>query len=307
MGQGGFNLNVVNQQLQGSTFAPFIRRDEATSVEDNNIHQKKTDVVSKCVFEALPPVRRLYTLREDWDKGETTGALGALALTAVNLPEDLRDIGAGIEQTKAYLKGNPFKEAYNYKDFQHEFSFFRGTLLQRFVDRTKHPELAKFLLKLDVSLNRMNFGKKIMSCLGVEKDDFEEVKTFDKETNSWKLAKHVNGEQRYAYSYKGKPFGVMTARAMSRTTLIGLGVMALFELPKVFKASKKGDNFFEKGESTAKQTVKSGINVASITAGIAYGGAIGSKYGKCFGSLVGMGAGAVLGGIASKKLQEIIN
>lgn len=68
-----------------------------------------------------------------------------------------------------------------------------------------------------------------------------------------------------------------------------------------------GNNMAEQAGNTAKQTVKSGINLASITAGIAYGGAIGSKYGGPLGSLIGMGTGAVFGSLVSKKAQEVIS
>ena len=93
---------------------------------------------------------------------------------------------------------------------------------------------------------------------------------------------------------------------MNRTTLIGTAVLAALELPKIFKAMNQGDTMADQAGNTIKQTVKSGINLTSITAGIAYGGAIGSKHGGPLGSLVGMGAGAILGSLTSGKVQELI-
>ena len=68
---------------------------------------------------------------------------------------------------------------------------------------------------------------------------------------------------------------------------------------------EQGDTLTEQVGNTAKQTVKSGINFASITAGIAYGGAIGAKKFGATGSLIGMGVGATLGAFASNKIQSL--
>jgi len=61
-----------------------------------------------------------------------------------------------------------------------------------------------------------------------------------------------------------------------------------------------------KSNETVKQTAKSAVNVASITTGIGYGGAIGARYGGSTGSLIGMGLGAILGSNLSQKVQETI-
>ena len=139
--------------------------------------------------------------------------------------------------------------------------------------------------------------------LNVEDLDVVEIKKLNKEKQIWETARDINGKARFTTAFEGSAFAKLTARAMSRTTLIGIAVLAAIELPKIFKAMSQGDNIGEKAENTVKQTIKAGINLTSITAGIAYGGAIGSKYGKAVGSLVGMGAGAVFGSLVSKKIQ----
>ena len=101
-------------------------------------------------------------------------------------------------------------------------------------------------------------------------------------------------------------FGDLTARAMKRTTVLGLGALALIETPKIFKAMGEGNDIGNQAENTFKQAIKSTMNVASITAGIAYGGAIGARCGKSLGSLVGMGVGAVLGSLVSNKAQSLV-
>lgn len=106
---------------------------------------------------------------------------------------------------------------------------------------------------------------------------------------------NFKGEQALAVSYKGSQFAQLTGRALRRTTKLGVFALALLEVPKIIKSDEK-----------IKQTAKSAINVASITAGIGYCGAIGAKYGGSIGSLIGMGAGAIIGNKLSNKVQEAI-
>lgn len=107
--------------------------------------------------------------------------------------------------------------------------------------------------------------------------------------------KNFKGLSTYAFSHSGSNFAKLTARAMRRTTVLGFGAIALLEVPKIFKSDEK-----------IKQTTKSALNVASITSGIGYCGAIGSKHGGATGSLIGMGVGAILGSKLSEKTQQII-
>lgn len=298
-------MDIETNSFNDNT-GPFVERRSHVSVPSESTIPK--DNVFLCAAETIPPFRRAVSVKDDMKKGEYLPALGAVALTAINLPEDLRDIGSAKEQIHSFIKGEEFKGAYDYKNFQHEFSFFRGTLLQPLVDskNAKNPEFAEKLYKLDQSLLKTDFGKSVLSFLKVGEEDFEEVKKRNKETGLWEVSKDINDKERYAKSFNGGTFGKMTARAMARTTLIGTAIFAALELPKILHSTTEGDNLFENAENTTKQVFKSGINIASITAGIAYGGAYGSKYGKCFGSLVGMGIGAVLGTKASHKLQDAI-
>jgi len=292
---------------------PAIASDysEAKTRAEKITNQPQTtsqDSVFVYALESLPPVRRIASLPDKIQNNDYIPALGLASLALINFPEDVRDIKSAGEQINTFLKGGKYQGSYDYKNFQHDFSFFRGTMLERFVDlkQSKNKKLAKKLLSWDKSLLQTNFGSKINNLLKVEASDFAEVKTFNKEKGVWEIAKDINGKARFATTFEGSAFAKLTARAMSRTTLIGTAVLAVIELPKIFKAMGEGDNITEQAGNTVKQTVKSGINLVSITAGIAYGGAIGSKYGKAVGSLVGMGAGAVLGSLTFKKVQEFI-
>jgi hypothetical protein len=219
---------------------------------------------------------------------------------------DVRDAGG---QLKDIWHGKKFQGGYDYKNYQHDFSFFRGTMLEPFVDysKTGNVERARKLQKMDITLCKTNLGEKILNFLGVKESGTEVIKKFNKETKVWEVAKDINGSKRYAYAFEGSAFGKLTARAMNRTTLIGTAILAALELPKILKATGQGNNIGEQAGNTVKQTLKSGVNLTSITAGIAYGGAIGSKHGGPLGSLIGMGAGAIFGSFTSKKVQEVIS
>ena len=94
----------------------------------------------------------------------------------------------------------------------------------------------------------------------------------------------------------------LTARAMKRTSLLGVAFMGLLELPKIIKSAAKGDDAHEKSKSVAKQAGKSTLNVVGVTAGMGYlGGA--KKYGA-FGSLLGMGLGVIAGAGTSQWIQN---
>lgn len=252
-------------------------------------------------LEALPPVRRIVSIPDKLEQDDRTAALGAASLALINLPEDIRDIRGAYNQ----LKG--IKPSYDYTQYQHPFSFFRGTLLHDFANpyKSTHPELADKLLQMDKDLSRTRFGEKLLGLLDVKVDGM--VKTPIKNIN------HTDETPNYIRAYKYKAtgkfakFGELTARAMTRTTLLGVTAMGLLELPKIIKVIRNGNNIQDKTINTSKQLLKSSINVALITTGIAYSGAIGFKKFGAAGSLIGMGFGAVLGSYISRKLRNVIN
>lgn len=290
---------------------------EKTDSIDESVKKMTTGVVT--------PFRRLGSLDDKLKKHEYFAAAGLTTLAVVNLPEDCRDLQKGIQQinhnvlsrkTKDYFKNHTSKTGrdiyknfihydalYDRKTYQHGFSFFRGTLLERFANpyQAKNKELAAKLLEADRSVLRSNFGEFVLKKLGVEEIDCVDT-TIKDIGHSKKNPLYIS-----ASSFKGgSKFGRLTAKAMHRIPLLSVAALALIELPKIFKSHKEGGTAISKVDSVAKQTVKSGINVAGILAGIGYAGAAGSKYFGPLGSLVGMGVGAVAGAIGSKKIQELI-
>lgn len=253
--------------------------------------------LSFAALEAIPTARRISSLPEKFKNNEYLAVAGLAGLAISNLPEDIRDIRLAANQVNCARKGVKFHGSYNYKDYQHSFSFFRGTLLEETImkNRIKGKEWARRLYDLDKSLYKTKLGEFVEKKLGVIEID----KQLTNITNKM-------GTKARATKFGGNALQQMTGRAMKRIPLLSVVALALIELPKIFKSHQKGENIFQKTDEVTKQTVKSGINVTALLAGIGYGGAIGSKYGKAFGSLVGMGVGAILGAEGSKKLQEII-
>lgn len=231
-------------------------------------------------LETVPTFRRVASITNKLYNDDKIGALGSIGLALINLPEDLRDVKGSLKQ----LTGA--KPKYNYKEYQHNFSFFRGTLIEDWLHKQadKGKKWANWLIENDQSLADTKFGEKILNT--VKAEEYHIVET---------QIKDIDGLSILATSYKGNKFAQLTARAFKRMTLLGLLVMGLFELPKIFKSDKK-----------VKQIAKSAINVATITAGIGYGGAIGSKCKGPIGSLIGMGLGAIVANKASEKAQNLI-
>lgn len=259
--------------------------------------------VEKALLSPLPMFRRTSSLEDKVNSGDFIPAAGLIGLTVMNFPEDCNDIKAAFKQ----LTQKGYKPSYDYTEFQNLFSFFRGTLLHNLInpDKTKHPKLAQKLLAADKTIFETKLGEKILNSLNVEIEDF--VDTPREDIGSTKKNPIFVKALKFKGQGKFKAFGELTARAMTRTTLIGTAVLALLEVPKIFKVMGQGDTITEQAGNTAKQTVKSGINLASLTAGIAYGGAIGAKKFGATGSLIGMGVGATLGAFASNKLQSVFS
>lgn len=279
-----------------------VENDRRTGIDRRARARENTEKELLMAFEALPPVRRLASLPDKLDNGDVLPALGAASLALINLPEDLRDIKAASEQIKSFVKGEKYVPKYDYREYQHPFSFFRGTMLHDLANPNvaKHPEIAEKLFAVDKTLVDTKFGKNILNLLKTENSGIIETKI--------KAICHTAETPLLvtANKYKGSAFGQLTARAMTRTTTIGLAALALIEAPKIIKAAANGDNIVEKIDNAAEQTLKSGVNVALTAAGIGYGGAIGFKKFGATGSIVGMGFGAILGSCISKKTQNTI-
>jgi hypothetical protein len=256
--------------------------------------------VEKSFLGALPPFRRIMSLPDKFDNGDTLAGVGLSAIMIANLPEDCRDIRAGFNQLKDHLAGREYKPKYDFKKYQHDFSFFKGTLFEDLHKNTKNEKVQKtmqYLYEKDESIFNTKFGEKVQKFLGIESGEM---------TSAPGMKNRFGQEMMVTEVKASNAFAELTGRAMKRTTKLGVLALGLLEIPKLIKAFGKGDSVSENAGNGAKQVVKSGINLATVTAGIAYGGAFGAKKFGAIGSLVGMGIGAVVGAAGSNKLQDLI-
>ena len=244
------------------------------------------------VFDVIPTFRRIEKVPDKIENSDFVPASGLVALAVLNAPEDWRDMKSAYSQIKSKLTNKPFTPSYDYKIAQHPFSFFRGTLLHKFVNpkTSPCPELAKWLMKNDTTLWNTKIGQMVIKKFNIDEN---RIKT------NIKNITHTETKPSYiiAKNFVTKStLGELTARAMTRTTKIGTAVLGGLEAAHLVKEISDGEN-------AIKSTAKSAINFVSSIAGIGYGGAIGAKYLGPVGSLVGMGLGAIAGNKVAKLLD----
>lgn len=263
----------INDRRQNSV---PVSQDRRRGVDRREQQQEHSSVFY--ALESVPTFRRAYSISDNVDKGDYIPALGLAGLAAINFKEDMRDVASACKQIYSKIdKTYHYDPLYDRKNYQHEFSFFRGTLIEKWLHKKieNGNNIANKLYEADKTIYDTKFGELVQKIFGIEKVDARRIKDI----------KDFQGVKARAYSFKSTVLGgEITARAMQRTTLLGVIVIGLLELPKIFKSDKK-----------IKQAEKSAISFVSITAGIGYGGAIGSKYAGATGSLIGMGIGAILG------------
>ena len=208
------------------------------------------------------------------------------ALAILNGPTDIDDIVSAWRQIKSGFK-DKMPDGYDPKKAQHPFSFFRGTILHEYLnpnsEKCINKKLAKMIIKADVSLAETKFGAWILKKLGVE--EIEEVLTNIKDIR-YTEKYHVWVEAK-VYQSKTK-FGDLTARALSRTPKIAVGVLTGLE------GIHATYNILD-GADPKKELAKATTEVAGTILGMGYLGAIGYKHFATCGSLIGMGLGGLLG------------
>ena len=256
--------------------------------------------VEKTVVSSVAPARRLCDIPDMVRSGDTIAAIGLAGLTIVSLPEDCRDLKAAYNHSSCVLRKRRISAPYNYHKYQHDFSFFRGTLLHEAMKRVKSERGKKIvdnLYKSDITLYNTKFGKWVQNILGIENG--KNIKSSIKNLYGQEVS-----VQKIIVKKDFLGLKELTGRAMKRTSLLGLAFMGLLELPKIIKSITKGDDAQEKTKSFAKQVGKSSLNVFGVTAGMGYIGAIGAKKYGALGSLIGMGLGVIAGAGVSKWIQN---
>ena len=270
---------------------PQIQQDyEGVKNVVNNIVDKDNKLPS--IFDIIPTFRRVERVPDKVEHSDFVPATGLVALAVLKAPEDWRDMKSAYAQIKASALGEKFTPSYDYKTAQHPFSFFRGTLLHKFVNpkTSPCPKLAKWLLKNDTTLWSTKLGKLVTEKYNIDEKFIDT--TVKNITHTEQNPSFIKAKEFVTKS----AFGELTARAMTRTTKIGTAVLGGLEAAHLIKEITEGEN-------ALKSTIQSAIALTSSIAGIGYGGAIGAKYFGAVGSLVGMGLGAITGNSISKLID----
>ena len=238
------------------------------------------------IFDIVPQVQKAEQLQNS--NSASTPAIATLAL--LNAPEDIRDLQGACKQISSLIKGKKFVPPYNYKIAQHPFSFFRGTLLNNFVNpnTSPFPKLARWLLKQDKTLMETKLGEWVCKIFNLQEYS---IKTNIK---SIKYTKS-NPDFIMAKVYKGNKLGTLTARALTRTPKLGVFALGAVEGIDILSNVANGENIFE-------TTAKSATNLLGSITLSGYCGAIGSKMFGVTGSMLGTG----IGNFANNKINNIL-
>lgn len=250
---------------------------------------------SNVIFEGLPMYGRINSIPDKLENKDYTPAMGLVSLAVLNGPEDLRDVFSAYKQIKnKFPKPVTFHSGYDNKIAQHPFSFFRGTILNDYLNPSSkecpNPKAAAWLIKQDKTLWDTKFGEWIQKKLDIKKGDMlTDIEQID---STPKLKKKV-----YANIFKtNNPFKDILARAMTRTPVLGVAAMGGIEAAHVAHEVKNGKNFFE-------ESSKSLLTLGTTLAATGILGAIGAKHLGPTGSLAGIGLGAITGAIVNKTID----
>ena len=238
------------------------------------------------IFDIVPQVQKAEQLQNS--NSASTPVIATLAL--LNAPEDIRDMQGAYKQISSLIKGEKFVPPYDYKIAQHPFSFFRGTLLNNFVNpnTSPFPKLARWLLKQDKTLMETKFGAWITKIFNLKQTHI---------ITSIKNITHTKANPSYvkAKVFEGNTFGTLTARALTRTPKLGVLALGAVEGIDILSDVANGENFFT-------TTAKSATNLLGSITLSGYCGAIGSKMFGITGSMLGTG----VGNFANNKLNGML-
>ena len=252
------------------------------------------DSSSNVIFEGLPMYGRINSIPDKLENKDYTPAMGLVSLAVLNGPEDLRDVMSAYKQIKDGFKDPHFHSGYDNKIAQHPFSFFRGTIMNDYLNPSSkdcpNPKAAAWIIRQDKTLWDTKLGNWVQKKLGIEVDE--------KVTQIQDIAStSVDKKLVLAKVFKtNNPFKDILARAMTRTPVLGVAAMGGIEAAHVAHEVKNGKNFFE-------ESSKSLLTLGTTLAATGILGAIGAKHLGPTGSLAGIGLGAISGAAVSSTID----
>ena len=253
------------------------------------------DSSSNVIFEGLPMYGRINSLPDKLENKDYTPAMGLVSLAVLNGPEDLRDVFSAYKQIKnKFPKPVTFHSGYDNKIAQHPFSFFRGTILNDYLNPSSkecpNPKAAEWLIDKDKTLYDTKLGKWFKKRFNIKEG---KITTDIQQIDSLPTNKGFVSAKIFKCS---NPLKDIAARAMIRTPVLGVAAMGGIEAAHVAHEVKNGKNFFE-------ESGKSLLTLGTTLAATGILGAIGAKHLGPTGSLAGIGLGAISGAAVNRVLD----
>ncbi len=264
----------------------------------NDYQNMRTAVQGKssdAALEAVPFYGKINSLPDKLEQKDYLPATGIVTLAIMNGPEEINDVMSAYKQIKnSFPKPVSFHSGYDNKKAQHPFSFFRGTILHKYLNPLSedcpNPKFAGWLIREDKCLWDTKFGEWVKKKLNIETDKIET--NIERIDSTEKCKKFVNAR----VYVTNNPFKDITARALTRTTKLGTLALGGIEAAHVAHEVSNGKNFFE-------EAGKSALTLGTTTVATGILGAIGAKYLGPTGSLVGISAGTLIGALTNNAVS----
>lgn len=264
----------------------------------NDYQNMRTAVQGKsgdAALEAVPFYGKINSLPDKLEQKDYLPATGIATLAIMNGPEEINDVMSAYKQIKnGFPKPVSFHSGYDNKKAQHPFSFFRGTILHKYLNPLSedcpNPKIAGWLLRQDKCLWDTKFGEWVQEKFKIKTNNIKtNIETIDSCINDKKFV--------LAYSLKtNNPFKDIATRALTRTTKLGTIALGSIEAAHIAHEVSNGKNFFE-------EAGKSALTLGTTTVATGILGAIGAKYLGPTGSLVGISAGTLIGALTNNAVS----
>ena len=263
----------------------------------NDYQNMRTAVQGKsngAALEAVPFYGKINSLPDKLEQKDYLPATGIATLAIMNGPEEINDVMSAYKQIKnGFPKPVSFHSGYDNKKAQHPFSFFRGTILHKYLNPLSedcpNPKVAGWLIEQDKCLWDTKFGKWVKKKLNIERDF---IKTDIEQIASTEANRKIVEANVFITN---NPFKEIIARALTRTTKLGTIALGSIEAAHIAHEVSNGKNFFE-------EAGKSALTLGTTTVATGVLGAIGAKHLGPTGSLVGISAGTLIGALTNNVM-----
>ena len=246
-------------------------------------------------LEAVPFYGKINSLPDKLEQKDYLPATGIATLAIMNGPEEINDVMSAYKQIKnGFPKPVSFHSGYDNKKAQHPFSFFRGTILHKYLNPLSedcpNPKFAGWLLRQDKCLLDTKFGMWLQKRLNIKTNKIET--NIERIDSTEKCKKFVNAR----VYVTNNPFKDIIVRALTRTTKLGTIALGSIEAAHITHEVSNGKNFFE-------EAGKSALTLGTTTVATGILGAIGAKHFGPTGSLVGISAGTLIGALTNNAVS----